>query len=619
MKTATIEELAYLMKEAANEKLPSPIFFLGAGASKTGGVPLASEIISDIIERYSNSPRIKSLTTEEQTYPKLMECLGPNGRNKLLKGYIDSSKINVTHIYLAQLMEHGYVDYVLTVNFDNLMLRALALFNEFPSAYDMAILKDLTTTTFKKKSVVYLHGQHHGLWLLNTEEEMAKVNEIIPPILHKISNQRPWVFIGYSGEDPIFDNIKNLGRFDNGLYWVTYKENKPVESVCRDLLEKPNTNAQLIQGYDADSFMLKLNVELKLPQPTIVDKPFSSLRDLLANIVDIDDQEHFEDVKQRLEISKEQVNKAIQQFEHGNIESSEIIQKSTRIDLLKKEIIDLIINEKFQQNTINAIAVKAKKINNTEINDLLAGLYSNWGVDLWDLAKIKSGETADTLYQQAFEKFEMSVELKPDFYETFYNWGTSLGWWAKIKSGEEVEILYQQAFEKFQKATDLKPDNYEAFNNWGNYLGELAKTKSGKAAETLYQEAFEKFQKAIDINPGHHDSIYSWGTYLGEFAKTKSCEEAETFYQLAIEKLQKALEIEPDDHKALYNWGTYIGNLAKTKSGKEAETLYQQAFERFQKALEIKPGYHQAFNNWGAYLGHFAKTKSGKEAEALEL
>ena len=54
------------------------------------------------------------------------------------------------------------------------MLRALSLFNEFPSTYDMAILKDLTTTKFKEKSVVFLHGQHHGLWLLNTNEEMEK-------------------------------------------------------------------------------------------------------------------------------------------------------------------------------------------------------------------------------------------------------------------------------------------------------------------------------------------------------------------------------------------------------------------------------------------------------------
>ena len=130
-----------------------------------------------------------------------MGCLQPYDRDELLKGYIDNAKINVTHIYLAQLLFNGYVDYVLTVNFDNLMLRALSLFNVFPSTYDMAILKDLTTTKFKEKSIVYLHGQHHGVWLLNTDEEMKKVSTTVPRIFDSIKNKRPWVFIGYSGKD----------------------------------------------------------------------------------------------------------------------------------------------------------------------------------------------------------------------------------------------------------------------------------------------------------------------------------------------------------------------------------------------------------------------------------
>jgi len=196
MKTSTIEDLAYLIREAHEQEIPQPIVFLGAGASTTGEIPLASAIVEDILDRYKKNFKVKKLvaTDEDKTYPALIECLTPSERNKLIKNklikdYIESAKINVTHIYLAQLINYGYIDYVLTVNFDNLMLRALALYNEFPPTYDIAILKDLTTTTFKKKAVVYLHGQHHGLWLLNTPEEMKKVKEIIPPILHSIKDR----------------------------------------------------------------------------------------------------------------------------------------------------------------------------------------------------------------------------------------------------------------------------------------------------------------------------------------------------------------------------------------------------------------------------------------------
>ncbi|PPK74360.1 import receptor subunit TOM20-like [Methylobacter tundripaludum] len=616
IQTATIEELAYFIKQARDNS-HSPIFFLGAGASKTGGIPLAGEIVTDILKNHSDNPRIKSLKTDEKTYPKLMECLGSDGQNKLLKGYIDASKINVTHIYLAQLIKEGYVDYMLTVNFDNLMLKALALFNEFPSTYDMAILKDLTTTTFKEKSVVYLHGQHHGLWLLNTKDEMAKVREIITPILHSIKDQRPWVFIGYSGSDPIFEHIKSLGRFDNGLYWVAHYDEKPCEAVCNGLLKKSNTNAFVIEGYDADSFMLKLNSELGLPQPEIIDKPFSSIRSLLNNIVDIDDKEHFKGVKQRLEIAKAQVTEAIQQFEQGNIETTDKILANTESDLLKKEIIDLIINEDYQQDKIDQIAVKAVPLKNDEINNLIANLYFNWGTDIGSLTDTKSGDEAEALYQQAFDKFHKTIEIKPNDGDAFYNWGTYLLNLANTKSDDQAEALYRQAIEKFSMATDIKPDSHQAFNNWGNTLDRLANIRLGDEAEALYQQAFGKYLRAIEINPSKNEAFNNWGNSLGLFANTKSGDQAEVLYQQAFDKFHKAIDIKPDYHVAFCNWGTYLGNLAKTKSSDQAKDLYRQAFNKYRKAVEIKPDYHEAFYNWGTNLSHLAKTKSGDEAETL--
>jgi len=156
-----------------------------------------------------------------RTYSTLMECLTPFARKKLLKEYVDRAKINVPHIYLAQLLDEGYVDFVLTVNFDNLLLRALALFNNFPAVYDMAVLKDTNLSNFKEKSVIYLHGQYHEPWLLHSDKELEKAKQALPPLLYSINNQRPWVFLGYSGEDPVFDEIIKLGYFSQGLYWVT--------------------------------------------------------------------------------------------------------------------------------------------------------------------------------------------------------------------------------------------------------------------------------------------------------------------------------------------------------------------------------------------------------------
>ncbi len=614
MNEITIKHLAYVLKQAKEKNQPQPIFFLGAGASKSGNIPLAGEIADKILKDYPVDPFICGLEEGKRDYAHLMECLQPYQRNQLLKEYVDNAKINVTHIYLAQLHKHSFVDYILTVNFDNLMLRALALYNEYPPTYDMAILNELTTTTFKEKSVVYLHGQHHGLWLLNTSSEMDKVKTRLPRIFDSIKNKRPWIFIGYSGSDPVFEHVKNLGRFDNGLFWIGYKDHSPNENV-KGFLENPNSNAFFITGFDSDAFMIKLNEALGLEQPEILKKPFTSLQAMLTNINDINDEEHFKGVKERLEIAKRDVTQAINQFEKGEADIS--TEEDRKTNILKKEIIDLLISEKYEEAQISSLVKQAEEKNDEGVNELLAGLLNNWGIDIGKLSETKHGAEAESFFNQAFEKFKKAVEVKPDLHEAFYNWGNYLGKLAETKHDAEAESLFNQAFVKFKKAVEINPDKHDTFYNWGTELCKLAKTKQGAEAESLFNQAFEKFKKAVEIKPEFSEAFYNWGVALGKLAETKQGTETESLINQAIEKYKKATEIKPDKHEAFYNWGNVLGKLAETKQGAEAEFLFNQAFEKFKKAVEIKPEFYNAFINWGIVLGKLAGTKEGAEAESL--
>ncbi|MFT5748757.1 MAG: hypothetical protein ACI93S_000003 [Ancylomarina sp.] len=56
MKNPEIDDLVYIIKQAKKHEQPMPIFFLGAGASKTGNIPLARDIVTDILEKYSDVP-----------------------------------------------------------------------------------------------------------------------------------------------------------------------------------------------------------------------------------------------------------------------------------------------------------------------------------------------------------------------------------------------------------------------------------------------------------------------------------------------------------------------------------------------------------------------------------
>lgn len=221
--------------------------------------------------------------------------------------------------------------------------------------------------------------------------------------------------------------------------------------------------------------------------------------------MDIDDKKLFKGVKQRLEMAKEDVSKAIKQFEEGKIESPENIQVNTKIVLLKKSIIDFVIKRDYQEDKISEIVIEAEKLKNDDLNGSLADLYYNWGNYLSDLAETKSGNEAVSLCRESFEKFKLAIDFKPDFQEALYNWGTSLGDLAKTKTGEEAASLYNQAFEKFKLAIDIKPDKHQPFYNWGTHLGYLAKTKTGEEAKSMYKEAFEIFDKAIDLSASSYN------------------------------------------------------------------------------------------------------------------
>ncbi|TSJ43719.1 hypothetical protein FO440_05885 [Mucilaginibacter corticis] len=546
MKIETIDHLAYIIKEAEKRGRPKPIVFLGAGASRSAGIPDAKTIAKTIITDYPSNPKIKKLKEEERTYSRLMDTLQPSERNELLKSLIDKAKINVTHVYLAQMMKLGFIDYFLTVNFDNLMQRALALYNIFPPTYDISILKDITTTSFHPKSITYLHGQHNGLWLLNTKDEMEKVKEIVPPILNKISNGRIWIIIGYSGGDPIFDHIVNLGRFDDGLYWVGYKENDPADNVIKDLLDKSNTNSFLIKDYDADSFCLKLNTELGNPEPSIFDQPFSFLKSSLDNIVDIENTETYKSVRERLDDSKKMVEDAIQKYEGKNQSIKEMTDRDIRKSKLKKSLINALIKNDYENN--DDLFTEGITLNDAEINELLSRLYNDWGARLHSKARNSQGLDQKKYFEMAVKKFEKAIDLNKDDFFILNNWGSALGDFASILTGTKQINFYKSSFEKFEKATALDDLYEEAYLNWGSTLTEYAKKLSGSEEELYYNLSFEKFAKVESINNENQNLYSNWSYALICYSYSLKNEKRILYLNEALEKAKRAVELGDNEY-----------------------------------------------------------------------
>ena len=122
-----------------------------------------------------------------------MAALDRGVRRDLIGAYIDKAKINWAHIALAQLIDRGYVDRVLTTNFDPLISRACALVNSFPAVYDFAASRIFNPDQVSEMAIFHLHGQRDGFVLLNTRSEVAKHRNHIKPVFDDAHKGRVWI------------------------------------------------------------------------------------------------------------------------------------------------------------------------------------------------------------------------------------------------------------------------------------------------------------------------------------------------------------------------------------------------------------------------------------------
>ena len=154
------------------------MLLVGAGCSVSAGIPAAGGVVAEV---QRDHPRAYT-QAEERSYPQVMAQLSPAERRDLLARFIDDASVNWAHVCVAQLMKEGYVDRILTTNFDPLIIRACAMLGLFPAVYDFAASQRFSTADIPDQAAVFLHGQRSGFVLLNTAEEVKQHAELLRPV-----------------------------------------------------------------------------------------------------------------------------------------------------------------------------------------------------------------------------------------------------------------------------------------------------------------------------------------------------------------------------------------------------------------------------------------------------
>jgi len=548
----------------------STAVLLGSGASVSAGIPAAQGMVQEIKRQF---PRLTT-NCRKKDYASHMALLTPAQRKDLIGSFVDHAKINWAHLYLGALVKGGYVDRVLTTNFDPLVIRSLALFNLYPAVYDFAASQTFVPGGAAELSVFYLHGQRDGFVLLNTKERMREHSRKLKDVFQDVARKRCWLVVGYSGEsDPVFDRLAEIEVFESKLFWIGYENLGPPKHVLERILQPSSRHGCYLGGYDADDFFDELAKELNLPEPQIISRPFSHLKEAINGITEQSIKGQSVDPTAE---TKKIIDSAIELFEEGK--SVEDIRLATRCAIKRDRIIrqtrDIWLNDRFKG--IDKVLTVVSSSGIAEASVYLAIALNNWGVTLSRHAETKIGVEKKTLLKKACNKYKQALRIKPDYAEALDNWGAALSDLAVTTRGRGREALLKKAISNHEGALTLKPGYYQALTNWGVTLSRHAETKIGVEKKTLLKEACNKYKQALRINPDYAEAFRGLGSTLLDIAREKKGKKKELSLNQALKNLLNAEALK--ERLAAYNIACVYSLKGKKEKSLEwlEKTLKQQ-------------------------------------------
>jgi tetratricopeptide (TPR) repeat protein len=170
----------------------------------------------------------------------------------------------------------------------------------------------------------------------------------------------------------------------------------------------------------------------------------------------------------------------------------------------------------------------------------------------------------NTLFAQAVQAFQQSLNFDPNSYATHNNFG--MVW--------QDQNQYNQAVSEFQAVVRAKPDFELGHFNLANALARVG----------LLDDAITHYQAAASLNPGHVESFNGLGVC---YARQGKMEEA-------ARQFRRVTELNPQDAGAFDNLGNALGSQNKL----------DEAIPCYLKALQIDPRDYQAEFNLGLSLLH---------------
>lgn len=273
-------------------------WLLGAGASRSAGLPTATDILWDLKRRYYCREENQEVTQQdiqnEAVAAKIQEYMLSKGfpaawsdneysryfelifgddyeRQAAYLGAILSEKklaLSVGNRVLAALMVSRQARAVFTTNFDTVVEKAIAeVAGESLSAYHLEGPYAANDALANENFPIYckLHGDFRYRSINNLKADLEKQNDELGKCFVNACNRFGLVVAGYSGRDAsVMALLKSVlatnNPFPHGLFWTGLKHShipEPVKDLLSEAKER-GLKAHYVAVETFDAFMLRL-------------------------------------------------------------------------------------------------------------------------------------------------------------------------------------------------------------------------------------------------------------------------------------------------------------------------------------------------------------------------
>lgn len=274
------------------------MWFLGAGTSRTAGMPTAKDITWDLKRKYyclqENQDLQTHNTNNQAIRRKIQDYLDSKGfpalrspeeysfyfdltfggdhvsQQRYISDQLDSQKIslNIGHRVLAALLEMGLVRIVFTTNFDEVIETAFsAVTDKFLTAFHLegayAALDALNAERFPIYAKV--HGDFRYKSIKNLASDLLNNDKEIQKCFLAASNRYGLIVTGYSGRDAniitMFSAaLEQNNPFPLGLFWTTPRLSDVADSVGELIssARKKGVRAHIIETGTFDIMLSKM-------------------------------------------------------------------------------------------------------------------------------------------------------------------------------------------------------------------------------------------------------------------------------------------------------------------------------------------------------------------------